>query len=178
VTADDVLGTEGRSTPRAVRVAGVAVAGLAVAAVVGNGLASRHESDALRSCVTTSESDLTDLGKRAEGVESYVSPLLRTPGVAPGVRDSVAEAVQQTVAKDLPRTVKDRRACAGVHVLPWHSEVADARADYVRWLDLRIEQLRAATTDVDALHQSRSVVVQARKRAVTSLSRQDVTITP
>jgi hypothetical protein len=176
--SDDVLGTERRTVPRWVRRSGAGVSFLVVAGWAGSTVLEGRATAALKSCVQTSESDLLDLSRRAAGVESYVSPLLRTPGVASDVRESVARAVEQTVAKDLPRTVADRRRCADITVLPWHDAVAAARAAYLRWLDLRIVDLTDATQDVDALHRSGPDLNAARATAVTALSGQGVTISP
>jgi hypothetical protein len=164
----DVLGSDRKRSRLPAGVAGGAAL-LVVIGVLGDRARQNHEISVLRTCVSTAESDLSDLTRRAFGVEAYAGPSLTSPSVPASVRRSLAGLVEAGVARDLPRSRADRERCAGVGVLSWHGEVIDARRDYLRYLDLRLTQLSRATTNSDALHEA--PMSAARAAAGSALAR-------
>lgn len=150
--SEDVLGSDRERSRLPALVAG-GVALLVAAGFLGDRVWHAHEVSVLRACVSTAESDLGDLTRRAIGVEAYAGPSLTSPSVPESVRRSLATLVEASVAKDLPRSRVDRERCADVRVLSWHGEVLAARRDYLRYLDLKVAQLSRATTNRDALHE-------------------------
>jgi hypothetical protein len=127
-----------------------------------------HESAALRSCVRHADGDVVDLTNRAAAVETYAGSSLYGATAPPRVRHSLASLVEQTVAARLPALRGDRSRCEGAWHL--HPSARRARRDYVAWLDLRLRQLTAASTDLDALHHDVPGQAAARDRAVRSLA--------
>ena len=160
--SEDVLGSDRERSRLPALVAG-GVALLVAAGFLGDRVWQAHEVSVLRACVSTAESDLGDLTRRAIGVEAYAGPSLTSPSVPESVRRSLATLVEASVAKDLPRSRVDRQRCADVRVLSWHGEVVAARREYVRYLDLQVAQLSRATTNRDALHE---VPATAEREAV------------
>jgi hypothetical protein len=127
-----------------------------------------HESAALRSCVRQADADVVDVTRRAAAVETYAGPSLYGASSPPRVRHSLASLVEQAVAARLPALRADRSRCQGSWQL--HPSARRARRDYVAWLDLRLRQLTAASTDLDALHHDVPGQAAARDRAVRSLA--------
>jgi hypothetical protein len=176
VTAD-LLGTE-RPVRRSVRPLLALALVLGGSGFVADDVLRRHEVSALGSCVEAAEGDLVDLTRRVTGVETYVGPQLTSASVSASVRASLAGLVQQAVARDLPRSMQDRQRCARLHVLAWHGGTQRGRTSFVSYLDARLEQLRAATSDLTALHTAPGEVTVRRGRAVIALREVGVTLSP
>jgi hypothetical protein len=145
---------------------------LLVALVIAHNVQSGRESDALRSCVTDAQGDLRHLLDKALATERYAGPLRTSPTTPARVRASLNGLVTGTVAAELPLLRADRRRC-GFWTLPWHGTDRDA---YVRYLDARLVQLQAATTDVGALHADPAA--GARRLAQEALRDVGLTVSP
>jgi sensor c-di-GMP phosphodiesterase-like protein len=143
-----------------------------VGAVIAHNVQSRREQDALRTCVTQAQGDLRHLLDKAHGTEEYAGRLRTSPTTPAPVRASLSALVTATVADELPLLRADRRDC-DFWTLPWHGRERDA---YVGYLDARLAQLQAATTDIDALHADPAAA--ARVAAQQALRDAGLTVSP
>jgi hypothetical protein len=150
-----------------------------VLVAVGFGIdrfASWRERSALRACVVEAESDLDDLSYRTAGLEVYIASAVDRPDVAPSVRRSLRGIVQETVLRGLPPLERDESRCEAVRA--WHGAARRARADYLAYLTLRLDQLQRAVADLEALHVDVPALPPARARARVSLADVGVTLSP
>ncbi len=149
----------------------MALLGLVVLAVLGDGAARRHETGQLFDRVAAAQASLTYADRRLAGLVAYTSPQLSSPDAPPAVRQSLRAVLQDEAADRLPPLATRRDAVAGVRLLPWHGEERQARDDYLAYLDLRQQALREAAADLDVLYQRRPKTTRARERAWAALRR-------
>lgn len=144
------VGDDDRITRRWPWVAVVVAAGLLAVGAAADGPLRDRESAALIDRVASAEGVVTAAEDLVVSRVRYASPLLTSASVEPSLRADLEDVVSEAAAEGEAAVAAARADAAGVTVLPWHSDLADARAAYVSYLDQRLAELRAVAADAGA----------------------------
>jgi hypothetical protein len=133
-----------------------------------------RELDALLGQVEQGQSAIRYSDARVHAMVQHTFPQLLSIRAPSRVSANLWAVVQQTAADRLQPMRLRRDAIAELPVAAWHTDLRRARAAYLAYLDERIVVLRAVSSNLRALYQSRpltqQLLAEARKALLTAAS--------
>ena len=120
-------------------------------ASVGDTRARSRELDGLLAQVEQGEGAVTYADRKVAAMVTYASPALWSASTAPGTRADLERIVEEAAAEGSVRLRGLAAEVAGIRVLPWHGDVADARDRYAAYLAGRAAYLERVAADAGAL---------------------------